>query len=133
MKVVQRNIFKIHYKASGKNGEPGIADFNIGVQIIQNKAFQLAGLHIIYKLYSDSQNSELEFEVSDFFVVDLEGERMSADYFYSLVAMTCDDCYRLLMGESSRSRKSFPPKPVIKKVAVMTALNLEIDEYYRVS
>ncbi len=118
MKLVQRNFEVVHFAMQGTSTTGHhVADFSIGTSINKNRDFTLLGLSVIYELYLDAFNEHaLEYEVRDFFVLDLEGEKANAEYLYKMVEITARDAYRQLMGEiSQRGRNTLPPKPNLKK------------------
>ena len=133
MKVVQRDIQLIKHSVTGDSKEEGIANLKIGVSISHNREFVLLGFSVIYELYADSINGSLEFEVRDFYAIDLQDERANAESLYKLVEQTANDSHRILMGESSKLRRAFPSKQPLKKIELIAALNLEIDEFYSLS
>lgn len=133
MNLVQRDTQLIVYRATGLWDEPGICNNTVSVSLGQNQKFILLGLSIKYEMYCDSGNGDLEFEIRDFLVIDLKEDKVTSESLYDLVEQSANNSYAILLSESLKNHRGAPPKPPLKKVEIITALNLELDDYYNVS
>jgi hypothetical protein len=133
MKLMQRDVQLITYKSSGLWDEPGICNSTVSVSVGQDKQFTLMGLSVKYELYCDSQNGLLEFEMREFFAIDLENKKATPESLYYFVEQASINSYAILLGESLKKGRGAPPKPALKQIEIITALRLELDEYYSLS